>query len=334
MRSNSTKHADTSDKSEADKQALMKDVVKDLFRRETSWWNTLTDKDKSKLFPGWEPSSGDDPLGYICMSGDVALVLAGIKPCAIATNIHHEEYGQLFYDHVLRPWYDKHLGDSGSILGSFVCEMTNPMVALYAGREKGKPVKINFDRGALFRNLNDPNSDRVKRVFSATHPVDRNNEVACDELRVCFGYPGRLPDLKNAVDVTYRFQKPETVFNMDVTCAICIKYHAKNVDAATVGKHFRKCRHAMKTFGYSISLDMEDLDNSGWSAKDIALAWFEAAGQDARECFDMIEEDVIVVRDSGIATKSMCVEIVQYIDMFDNMMKRYGLRGHDGVVII
>ena len=37
MRSNSTKHADPPDKSEADKQALTNDIVQDLFRRETSF---------------------------------------------------------------------------------------------------------------------------------------------------------------------------------------------------------------------------------------------------------------------------------------------------------
>ena len=76
----------------------MKDIVQDLFRRETSWWSTLTAKDKSKLFPDWEPSSIDDvPIEYLCMSGQVALVLAGIKPCTIVQSRgHHGEYGQLF----------------------------------------------------------------------------------------------------------------------------------------------------------------------------------------------------------------------------------------------
>ena len=44
----------------------------------------------------------------------------------------------------------------------------------------------------------------------------------------------------------------------------------------------------------------------------------------------MIGEGSLTVGDSGFTTH----EIVQYIEMFDNMMDRYGLRGHDGVIII
>ena len=69
---NITKHVSSPDKSE-DKQTSMKDIVQDLFRRETSWWRSLTDKDKSKLCPGWKPCIGyDAPLGaymYVWQSG-------------------------------------------------------------------------------------------------------------------------------------------------------------------------------------------------------------------------------------------------------------------------
>ena len=216
-----TKHTDSLDKSE-DKQALMKGMVQDLFRRETSWWSTLTDEDKSKMCPGWEPCLCDDPPD-LCISGQVALVLAGINPCAFVSTATACEFGQLLYEHVLRPWYDKHLSESGSVLDGFVCEPTNPTVTVvHNGQE------VNVGCGALFLNLNHPeapDSDLVKTVFTRNHPIDTQ------ELRSYCGCPGRLPDHKNAVDVTYRYQN----HGKD----IC-DYGAKNVDAAAVGKHFRK----------------------------------------------------------------------------------------------
>ena len=174
--------------------------------------------------------------------------------------------------------------------------MINPTVPLYTGS------------GALFRNCNHPESDLVEKVFTTTDPART------------FGYPCRLPsDHENAVHVTYRFQCPEKVFNKKgACCAPCLSYSAKNVDAAAVGKHFGKCWRAVRTlFRFSISLHMEALDNLGWSVEDIALAWFEAAGQDAQECLNMIGEGSLTVSDSGFTTH----EIVQYIDMLDNMMK-------------
>jgi len=276
----------------------MKDIVDELFQSEISWLKSLPSGVKEKLMPNWNANMGwPAPINHICVTGEIALVLSGTKPCSVVGHGTYQPYGRLYYEKILRPWYDKYFKeDSG-----FVCELSMPGVAYYVIDSKGNTV--DFGENAIFRNTRHPISDLAEEVFSRT-----DRPVTMEELRVCFGFPSNY-DIRTDSDIVYQFQNPEELFNIgQVCCSPCLDYVSREADAAAVGRHFREYQKAMKALGYSIALDIDN--QSLWSDEAIATAWYEAAGRDYDEFERMIRADELWMRREGHREISIIFSLV------------------------
>ena len=274
--------------------AEMKDIIHELFQTEIDWLRSLSNEQKTKLIPRWNDTLGwEAPINHICFTGEIALVLAGITPCCVVSSDCDLEYGRMFYEQVLKPWYDKYfLGDS-----DFVCEMSAPEVA-YAnatGRlalPRQVRTRTEFGNSAVFRNDAHRDAAYANGIFSRP-----DNIVGEEELQVCFGFPFAHQGT-NLSTIMYQFKNPETVFNIDeCCCSPCLQYNARAADAGAVGRHFRRCREAMETLGYTIMLDIQNQEREEgnshfWPAIAIGTAFFEAAGGSIDEFHAMAQPDV------------------------------------------
>jgi hypothetical protein len=260
----------------------MKGIVRELFESEVAWIKSLPVREKKKLFSGqWR----DPPINHICSTGEVALVLAGIKPCSIVSTGHYPDYGRLYYEHVLHPWYERYFAESSG----FICELSAPGVASYTGSYgDGMPVHTGFGNSSVFRNSKHEDAAHLAEMLTRT-----DRDVTNEEMRVSFGFPGSYNSGGNTSLVVYQFQNPEVIYKMKkVCCSPCLDYTASEADAANVGRHFRRCREAMQSLGYSIALDVDKQDEPrAWSAMSIAVAWFEASGRNMREFDHMFFAD-------------------------------------------
>ena len=275
----------------------MKDAVHELFHSEVIFLKSLSIEDKAKIFPQWwahpDASAGkwEAPINHLGMTGEIALVLARIKPCSVTCNhFLYPEYGKKLYDEVVLPWYQKFFTEGSG----FVCELSAPGVAYYPTKNaEGKTA--DFGNNTVFRDTKHPDSSLVAEVFTRIHcPVDN------EELRVCFGIPASYRG-RNVSPIQYQFQNPKAIYKMEqLCCSPCLEYEAREADAAAVGRHFRKCRKAMKTLGHPIALDIyhqeDSTSNNAWSAGAIANTFFEAAGRDLEEFKSMIRDDELWVR--------------------------------------
>lgn len=291
----------------------MKDIFDELFQSEISWLKSLPSEVQEEIMPGWKATLGwPAPINHIHSTGDIAMVLAGIKPCSVVGHGTYKPHGRSYYEKILRPWYDRYFKeDSG-----FICELSMPGVAYYVIDSKGNTV--DFGENAVFRNIRHPVSDLVEEVFTRT-----DRPVTTEELRVCFGFPSRY-DKRTGSYIVYQFQNPEELFNIDeCCCSPCLDYTSREADAVAVGRHFRKYQKAMKALGYSIALDIQN--QTLWSIEAIATAWYEAAGQDYNEFERMIIADEIWNRCEG-HRKISIIHSVHQIHKREQMYNTMGVR--------
>ena len=275
----------------------MKAAVRTLFQSELAWLNGLTVEEKKQLFPDWgakDDPSIEAPVERCCVTGEISLVLAGIKPCSVVSDDSYPAYSRKFYHEVLRPWYDKYFNEGCG----FICELTAPGAAHFL---VGKKKRSDFGGDAIFRNTEHMLSAFVTKVFSSIDRPAKN-----DELRVCFGIPAR--NYGNYVNwVNYTFQQSEGVRKLTQ----CLTYRANEDDAAAVGKHFRRCRDAMQTLGYSISLKFHAGEGElFWTMSATALAYLESAGRNFEDAQRLIREEVLSVKDYEERTKREIIQMM------------------------
>ena len=132
--------------------------VKELFQLEIDWLKSLPIDDKNKLFPDYVDLNRDHPINHICVTGEIALVILGIKPCCAVNHGYHTDYGKMLYEQVVKPWYNKHFDDEGGC--NFVCESTKPGTAYYTGTlfDGGPGKRVDWGNSMLFWNISHPES--------------------------------------------------------------------------------------------------------------------------------------------------------------------------------
>ena len=267
----------------------MKEIFRELFDSEIRFMKGLGEERLKKMCGGsWDPRfcAGRAPINHFCTAGEIGLVLAGLKPCSVVQHYSLREFGQLLHTNVIRPWYEKYFSeDSG-----FICELGSPGCAWYWS-DKGK---ADVAGGAsMFINLNHSDASYAIGILKTPN----KKPTTMEELRKVFGFPASM---EGGIDslIEYQFQNPEEIYKIkNCCCSPCLDYFAIESDAASVGRHFRRCREAMLKLGYSLALDVYHQDH--WSPKAAATAWFHAAGCDMDECLDMMKADQVWMRCCG-----------------------------------
>jgi len=294
-------------------------AVKELFQLEIDWLKSLPIDDKNKLFPDYVDLDRDHPINHICVTGEIALVILGIKPCCAVNHGYHTDYGKMLYEQVVKPWYNKHFDDEGGC--NFVCELTKPGTAYYTGTlfDGGPGKRVDWGNSMLFWNISHPESDLVADVFTRTTRPTSN-----EEFRICFGIPAKDSGGRRntCTRIEYQFQNPTDIYQIeDVCCSPCLEFISRDVDAAAVGAHFKKCREALGSIGYSIALDIhgQDKDSAAWdgissqpwSSDAIATSWLAASGGDITRFMHMIKDDTLWVRCGMGKVNSIIGKVIQ-----------------------
>mmetsp|Transcript_13042 Transcript_13042/g.30009 ORF Transcript_13042/g.30009 Transcript_13042/m.30009 type:complete len:420 (-) Transcript_13042:29-1288(-) len=267
----------------------MRGIFRELFDSEIRFMKGLGEETLKKMCGGsWDPRfcEGGAPINHFSTSGEIGLVLAGVKPCSVVAHHNLQEYGQLLYRNVLRPWYEKYFSeDSG-----FVCELGSPGCAWY---ESDSGVADIAGGASMFINLNHSDASYAIGILRTKN----SRATTQEELRKVFGYPasdeGGIESL-----IEYQFQNPASIYKIkNCCCSPCLDFRAIESDAASVGRHFRQCREGMLKLGYSLALDVYHQDE--WSPRAVATAWYYAAGCDMEECLQMLQADQVWMRCCG-----------------------------------
>ena len=220
---------------------------------EVNWLCGLSVLDQSKVLGG-RPSI-PDPFqpNHVVVSGEVGLLLAGVKPCVVFSHGRWTEYAAQMHAAVLRPWFS----ECGADLGLELAQVTGASAPEHHPGFRGAWVLLAPAH---------PGAPASRAAF-----LSNRNRLPNKQAAVAFGYPA--PEEPNsqiyymdADDAPYR---NPCCPNVPLCCCVVLQYSAPPSSAAAVGAHFRACSDAVRdVLHMSLSLDVEGLQH--WT--DAALA--------------------------------------------------------------
>ena len=268
----------------------MKPVVLDLLEMEYAWFmKKLPLKYKKQVHPeAWDPKS-EEPFPATTVLGgvEVALVIAGLKPCVVYSCGTCVELGKLWFDGVITPWVQKHAEALEKI--SFVATTTpKHTVAQFMSEENEDNAHFGMNAAFLYRETH-PLLEHCKMVFSTV-------TVTQGELQKAFGYP-----TETSPDLTIHYQVAPSAVNAllgleeDVvieTEFIGLEYDcpAKPSSLVAAGRHFCEYREALGHLGIPIALDA----NAELTPESLAFLFLAAAdGKISNLMKLMLEEDAV-----------------------------------------
>lgn len=218
---------------------------------------------------------GDDeefPAHHVNVSGEVGLLLAGVKPCVQASHGAWPAYGDELAK-AIAPWATE-----------FAPELAEAHIEV--GRAAGavKPAEIPAHPGlggALFIvRHSHPGAAAARAVFLSGRDVVPNGEIGR-----AFGYPGADDPAAHAASIQYMnaddepYRSPRTP-GAKVCCVPVLEFMARPSDARAIGTHFRMASNAARrSLGIQLSLDIEALNR--WHDADLARLLQAAFGSDA-----------------------------------------------------
>ena len=124
--------------------ASFQPILRDLMESEYHYLvHSMNYYHQKALFPHWAAAVGDDkgpfPAQHILHSVEVAMVVAGIKPCLIAKHGSWDGFGKFWLEGVFLPWRDKYKSQLDRIGLTGMLTPPGPMARYWDGHPNSEP---------------------------------------------------------------------------------------------------------------------------------------------------------------------------------------------------
>jgi hypothetical protein len=271
--------------------ASFRPILRDLMHSEYKFLTqSIPYKRQAALNPYWAKDVGAAkvpfPAQHLLHCMEVAMVVAGIKPCLVAMHGSWQAFGKVWYNGVFVPWQQKYKNQLDAI-GLKGMLTTSGEVARYWD---GHPRAHYGGQTAVVYRDSHPLSSFVVRVFTKTRRVTNR------ELQELFG----IPTEDGPLHVEYTLQPPvgpKLGVSRDLCCCCAFEYNTVlHMDAlVAAGKHFAHCRKALGKMGIPIGLDIQQ---PHVSPQDLAILWLATCNGDIDKFMTVQqEEDICWQRD-------------------------------------
>lgn len=235
----------------------------DYRARELTFLHGLPVADKQLLVPSWAGPAVPFPAHHILFSGYVALVLLGVKPCAVFGSGRWPGLAAAIGAAVLEPWSAAH----GLAAHGFRLERVHS--ALVPSEVPGHPGFGGWP--VLLSGCDAPGSARAAAVLLSGAAAVRNAEIGA-----ALGYPGNEGS-PSAACIFYMAAGDDTPYrdpahpSEPLCCIPLVEFRAGREDAAAVGAHFRRSADAVAAApGLDLALALDLQDCEGWGAAALA----------------------------------------------------------------
>lgn len=294
-------------------------VLRELFTAEWKWLNgtrEYLETDMERLYrekilgEKVEDDEHVSPLNHEFRSGEVALVLMGVSPCALIINYRYWTYGQEYYAVVLHPWFVRHqefLVEQGldvELINHEVYCLGHLCGCLDAdGNTCGKLADIAQGGCALVKNTRSPKINLVNEIFTKERSEDpkewdEEEQVSVKDLVECLSFPlGQdTAQLTPFAEVTYQFEFPNKIFGghaKDYCCSPCfkIKHVIDPADALGLAEHYAKAVDAMDSIGFKLVMSV--VGQGDWPDEALAKMWYVISGRDMQLMEELFRSNVV-----------------------------------------
>ena len=252
-----------------DSAALIAAAI-DFRKRELAFLHGLSVESKKALVPSWPGPSEPFPAHHLLLSGELALVLLGVKPCAVFGNGRWPGLGPALWEAVLVPWAVAH-----AVVGRWF-RLERIASAVVPSEVPGHPGFFGWP--ILLDTRDAVGCARAVSVLLGGDAVVQNAAVGA-----ALGYPGS-EGTATAASVYYMAANDEAyrdpAFPAEPICCVpLVEYRAGRSDAAAVGAHFRRAADAVAAApGLGLALELDLQACSGWGPAGLAALCTAAWG--------------------------------------------------------